>query len=57
MEEPRSHYTNDKDPPIVNLESAIESLEASVTPVKGAKHSFHLDRGEEAKRRFTSQRI
>jgi hypothetical protein len=25
-----------------NLESAIESLEANVTPVKGAKHSFHL---------------
>jgi hypothetical protein len=25
-----------------NIESAIESLEANVTPIKGAKHSFHL---------------
>jgi hypothetical protein len=35
-----------------NLESAIESLEANVTPVKGAKHSFHLGPWRRSKKKI-----
>jgi hypothetical protein len=38
----RTIQKKDKGPALSNLESAIESLEASVTPVKSAKHSYHL---------------
>jgi len=37
---------------LFNLETAIQSLESKVTPVKGAKHSFHLGGWRRSKKKI-----
>ena len=37
---------------VINLESAVESLEANVTPVKGAQHSLHLGPWRRSKKKI-----